>query len=108
MICISMRQDQLLNWNRLMIRSLNECDILIDATGGDSFTDIYGLKKFIAIFLIKYFSIMAKPSVILAPQTIGPYSNSYINLIVNFYLRFVKQIFIRDELSKHALSDKLM
>ena len=91
-----------------MIKSFNDCNLIIDATAGDSFTDIYGIKNFIRIFLIKYYSILAKPSIVLAPQTIGPYRNIFTKIIANIYLCFIKRIFLRDELSKSAIPKRLM
>lgn len=91
-----------------MIHYLNKCNLIIDATAGDSLTDIYGLKNFIRIFLIKYYSILAKPSVLLAPQTIGPYKSIITKIIANIYLSFVKKIFLRDELSKAVIPLRLM
>jgi polysaccharide pyruvyl transferase WcaK-like protein len=91
-----------------MIKYLNDCNLIIDATAGDSFTDIYGLKNFIRVFLIKYYSILAKPSIVLAPQTIGPYRSNITKVIADIYLCFVKKIFIRDELSKAAIPTRIM
>lgn len=91
-----------------MIKDFNDCNLIIDVTAGDSLTDIYGLKNFIRIFLIKYYSILAKPSVVLAPQTIGPYRSKITKIIADIYLSFVKRIFIRDELSKSVIPTKLM
>lgn len=91
-----------------MIKYLNDCDLIIDATAGDSFTDIYGLKNFIRIFLIKYYSILAKPPVVLAPQTIGPYKSKITKLIADIYLNFVNKIFLRDELSQSVIPTRLM
>lgn len=90
-----------------MIRCFNECNIIIDATAGDSLTDIYGIKNFIRIFLIKFYSILSKPSIILAPQTIGPYRSKITKIIADIYLFFVKKIFIRDELSKTVIPTRL-
>ncbi len=91
-----------------MIKDLNHCNLIIDATAGDSLTDIYGLKNFIRIFLIKYYSILAKPSVILAPQTIGPFKSNITKIMADIYLSFVKKIFIRDELSKSSIPKRLL
>jgi colanic acid/amylovoran biosynthesis protein len=91
-----------------MIKDFNNCNLIIDATAGDSFTDIYGLKNFIRIFLIKFYSIFAKPSVILAPQTIGPYKSNITKMIADIYLNFVNRIFIRDELSKSSIPKRLL
>lgn len=86
-----------------MIKYFNDCHFIIDATAGDSLTDIYGLKNFIRIFLIKYYSVIAKPPIILAPQTIGPYRRKVTKFFADIYLSFVKRIFIRDELSKSVI-----
>jgi polysaccharide pyruvyl transferase WcaK-like protein len=91
-----------------MVKYFNDCNLIIDATAGDSFTDIYGLKNFIRIFLIKYYSILARPSIVLAPQTIGPFRSSITKIIADIYLSFVKKIFIRDELSKSVIPTRLM
>lgn len=83
----------------VMIKSLKQCDLIIDATGGDSFADIYGMKNFVAIMMIKYYSIFSGVPIILSPQTIGPFNKRISKIVSNIYLRFVKMIFLRDELS---------
>ncbi|WP_461206045.1 polysaccharide pyruvyl transferase family protein [Clostridium sp. DL1XJH146] len=90
-----------------MIKKFRECDIIIDATGGDSFSDIYGMKNFIGIFIIKFYSLLSARTVILSPQTIGPYKHKVSRIIANTYLSFVKHIFIRDELSKKDIPKRL-
>lgn len=54
-------------------RALVRCDIVIDLTEGDSFTDIYGQKRFNAVSKIKQLVEKRRIPLILGPQTYGPY-----------------------------------
>lgn len=89
-----------------MIGRFKKCDFIIDATGGDSFSDIYGLKVFTAIMLMKIYSLMSGRKVVAAPQTIGPFSTAYSKLLSGMYLSKVKKIFLRDTLSLSAIGKK--
>jgi len=48
---------------------------VINVTGGDSFSDIYGKKWFIRNSMPKIISILFKKKLILAPQTYGPFES---------------------------------
>ncbi len=48
---------------------------LFDISGGDSFTDLYGQKRFETIATIKELAIRAGAGLTLMPQTYGPYSD---------------------------------
>ena len=50
------------------------CDIVFDIGGGDSFTDIYGLKRFLTIWVTKARTLAAGKPLILSPQTVGPFN----------------------------------
>jgi len=51
-------------------------DCIIDISGGDSFTDLYGEWRFNAITLPKLIAIENKIPLILLPQTYGPYNSN--------------------------------
>lgn len=87
-----------------MIKKFKQCDLIIDVTGGDSFSDIYGEKIFFAGILLKYYAVLSRRPIILAPQTIGPFSKKINGIIANRYMRHVKKIFIRDKMSDQVLS----
>lgn len=53
--------------------TLKKCDIVYDFTEGDSFSDIYGIKRMIKVSLIKKWSIRYGCKLVLGPQTYGPY-----------------------------------
>lgn len=58
-----------------MLRLLNSCDAFLNISGGDSFSDIYGRKRFETIVLpMRIAKALGKP-LILPPQTYGPYAN---------------------------------
>ena len=52
-------------------------DFIIDIGEGDSFTDIYGFKRFFALWLTKVIVINRNIPLIIAPQTIGPFRNKF-------------------------------
>ncbi len=55
-------------------RALRRCDAVIDIGGGDSFTDIYGPKRFAFLWWSKWRALRKGLPLLLAPQTIGPFS----------------------------------
>lgn len=59
--------------NSKMLKSLNKCDVVIDITQGDSFTDLYGEKRFYTLTTLKKIVEAKKIPLILAPQTYGPF-----------------------------------
>lgn len=91
-------------YSPLMIKKFRSCDVILDVTGGDSFSDIYGSKIFCAGILLKTYALLSGKPVVLAPQTIGPFYKKINGIIANIYMRFVKQIFLRDEISIKALA----
>lgn len=58
-----------------LVERLKKCDISIDFTAGDSFSDIYGLKGFLKSCAFKKLAMIHSKKFILGPQTYGPYSH---------------------------------
>jgi colanic acid/amylovoran biosynthesis protein len=57
-----------------MLRRLRKLDAIIDISGGDSFSDIYGRRRFNAVVAPKILALKLGIPLILPPQTYGPYS----------------------------------
>jgi len=55
-------------------KAIRDHDVIIDISGGDSFSDIYGDRRIFQIFLQKYLVHFARRPLVIAPQTIGPFS----------------------------------
>lgn len=85
-------------------KQFSQCNLIFDITGGDSFSDIYGIKLFMVNYFIKLAVMLSGVKYISAPQTYGPFFHRWVRFISNFYLLKSKGIYGRDELSGKALS----
>ena len=72
-------------------RKMNLCDVFIDLTIGDSFTDIYGHSRFVSLTKPKLLLEDKGKALILGPQTYGPIANTS-------YLKMSKLVFDRAKL----------
>lgn len=57
------------------IKAIQQSDAVLDISGGDSFTDLYGQRCFKSITLPKLIAIQQKRPLILLPQTYGPFTD---------------------------------
>jgi len=55
------------------VRLIDSCDVILDVSGGDSFSDIYGWKRFRSVTSTKEIALLRGKPLILLPQTYGPY-----------------------------------
>jgi colanic acid/amylovoran biosynthesis protein len=81
------------------LSDVRKCDIVLDIGAGDSFSDIYGIKRFLKYSLAKMTVHAAKRPLIVSPQTIGPFKRGWARWLALFSLRRSTAIFTRDELS---------
>jgi polysaccharide pyruvyl transferase WcaK-like protein len=73
-----------------------ETDFFADITGGDSFSDIYGLKRFVFGFFRKLLPIMFNKELILLPQTYGPFNKPLMKCMARYILKHANVIYSRD------------
>lgn len=57
------------------LRAVQDCDVILDASGGDSFSDLYGAKRFRAMVEPKLLALRLGKPLVLLPQTYGPFSD---------------------------------
>ncbi|MEM9359016.1 MAG: polysaccharide pyruvyl transferase family protein [Pseudomonadota bacterium] len=84
---------------------LRSCDIVLDIGAGDSFSDIYGLKRFGTILGSKVLTILARRPLILSPQTIGPFERAWVQSLALMVMKRAKFVASRDDLSTKFLRD---
>lgn len=84
-------------------RALNRCDVVLDIGGGDSFTDIYGAKRFGYLWSSKLAARIKGKPLVLSPQTIGPFDRAWSRALASFILGQARQVFARDPQSLAAL-----
>ena len=56
-----------------LLGAFRRCDLLIDIGEGDSFTDVYGWRRYVKQLASKALALRSGNPLILAPQTIGPF-----------------------------------
>ncbi|MEM7668910.1 MAG: polysaccharide pyruvyl transferase family protein, partial [Pseudomonadota bacterium] len=74
-------------------------DLVVDICAGDSFTDHYGLKRFWIQTGSKLVVILCGKPLILAPQTVGPFTRWWTRLIARFTMRLCRRVVARDDMS---------
>jgi polysaccharide pyruvyl transferase WcaK-like protein len=75
---------------------LYRVDFAVDIAGGDSFSDIYGVHRFILGFLNKWLIVFLGKRLILFPQTYGPFKRPIVRLMAKYILKRASSIYARD------------
>lgn len=83
----------------------NRCDFVWDFTGGDSFSDIYGMKRFCMNSSLKQLAIWSNTKFIMAPQTIGPFDNKFALAWAKHILKKSELCFVRDSASEEYVKE---
>jgi colanic acid/amylovoran biosynthesis protein len=74
-------------------------DCVIDIGGGDSFTDIYGVKRFVYLWWTKMMAIWQGVPLLLAPQTIGPFERPICKSLARVAMNASNAVVARDSAS---------
>lgn len=80
-------------------------DLMIDIGGGDSFADIYGGRRLRRMFILKYLTHLAGTPLVMAPQTIGPFTNKTSLFLAKLSMKLCTIVATRDDLSTQAARD---
>lgn len=79
--------------------AVRECDLVLDIGAGDSFSDIYGTRRFLQYIAAKMTVHAAGRPLIVSPQTIGPFKQPWVRRLALISLNRSAAIFARDEMS---------
>lgn len=85
------------------IQLIDSCDAVIDISGGDSFSDIYGTKRFLSVLRPKVLAHRLKKPLILLPQTYGPYKDPAAKELASDVVQACEAAWARDEFSYQKL-----
>jgi colanic acid/amylovoran biosynthesis protein len=84
-------------WNsNSYVRAILEARAVLDITGGDSFSDIYGIRRMILGSLRKILVVLLNKDLILLPQTYGPFAWRIGRSLARWILRRAAGIYSRD------------
>lgn len=75
---------------------IQNADIIGSLAGGDSFSDIYGIRRFFYVALPQLLVLLLDKPLILLPQTIGPFNGSVARTVAGFILRRADRVYARD------------
>lgn len=89
------------------LRSVKMADIIGSIAGGDSFSDIYGIKRLIYVALPQFLVLLLGKPLVLLPQTIGPFKGIFARAIGRFILMRAQMIYSRDTESLTAVRELL-
>jgi len=78
------------------LRSIIQMDMVADITGGDSFSDIYGMRRFILGFLRKWLVLLFDKELIMLPQTYGPFKRRLARVMARHILKKASLVYSRD------------
>jgi polysaccharide pyruvyl transferase WcaK-like protein len=90
-----------------IVTTVRNSAAVLDISGGDSFSDIYGKKRFVAVTQPKHLALRAGVPLILMPQTYGPFENDARRSEAANILRRSTLAFARDERSFALLRELL-
>lgn len=85
--------------------TVRRADLVVDIGAGDSFADIYGPRRLNRIFAVKLLTHLAGTPLVVAPQTIGPFTRGLSKRLARWSLARSALVATRDALSTRALRE---
>ena len=76
---------------------LSACDLVFDIGSGDSFADIYGLRRFAKIAGLKFLVPNSRNRLVISPQTLGPFANPLLRRVATKAMQRSRLIMARDK-----------
>ena len=89
------------------IGAVASAEVVGDVRGGDSFSDIYGMGRFLLGFLMAWSVILVRGDMVQFPQTYGPFKSPLARWLARFLLRRSSVVIARDERSRSVARELL-
>jgi colanic acid/amylovoran biosynthesis protein len=83
---------------------VGSCDVIFDIGEGDSFADIYGVRRYLQQLISKIVVLTHGVPLVLSPQTIGPFSLPWTRFLAVRVMKACRRVFARDYLSAMELT----
>jgi len=89
------------------IGALDRMDVVGDVRGGDSFSDIYGMRRFLHGFAMAWTVLLIKGQMVQFPQTYGPFRRRLARFLAKFLLKRSPTVLARDATSRKVAESLL-
>jgi colanic acid/amylovoran biosynthesis protein len=89
------------------VKTLVETDLVFDITGGDSFSDIYGMRRLFLDFLRKSLVFQYCGKLIMLPQTYGPFSKRAARILARRVLNHATLVYSRERSGVNSVKNLL-
>lgn len=89
------------------ISALEQMDVVGDVRGGDSFSDIYGMRRFLHGFAMAWTVLLIKGRMVQFPQTYGPFRGRLARFLAKFLLKHSSSVMARDADSRKVAESLL-
>ncbi|MCC6360765.1 MAG: polysaccharide pyruvyl transferase family protein [Phycisphaerales bacterium] len=90
-----------------VVEAVRSADAVLDISGGDSFTDLYGPQRFESVVAPKQLALDLGVPLILMPQTYGPFRDSAVRRRASEIVKRASMCWARDPRSFEILRDLL-
>jgi polysaccharide pyruvyl transferase WcaK-like protein len=97
---------RILEGNRCL-RQIQNSTFVAAIAGGDSFSDIYGVSRFLYVSLPQILVLLLKKPLVLLPQTYGPFNRGFVRSIACWILRRASLVYSRDQAGLQVVRDLL-
>lgn len=96
--CLKMNLKNIKFWNEYY-QLVKNAYMVFDFSEGDSFSDIYGMHRFITRSLLKELAVRNNKKFILGPQTLGPFKHKLSKKWARLIMERSYRVYTRDEMS---------
>lgn len=86
------------------LKRLSSIELFLSLNGGDSFSDIYGLRRLLYVSLPQILVLLLGRPLVLLPQTIGPFKTAAAKRIAHMILSKSTAVFTRDRASQQSVT----
>jgi polysaccharide pyruvyl transferase WcaK-like protein len=89
------------------LNELQTSYLVCSLAGGDSFSDIYGMRRFFYVTLPQILTVLVGRPLILLPQTLGPFKSAIARSVSAWIMRSAAAVYSRDRESLEIASELL-
>jgi polysaccharide pyruvyl transferase WcaK-like protein len=79
------------------LQEIQSARLILSLAGGDSFSDIYGLRRFLYIVLPQFLVLALRRPLVLLPQTLGPFDGLCAKVVGRALMSCAEAVYSRDE-----------